>query len=65
MKRFRVYEMIGNYSKLVLSAETFNEAQDFIQSELEVAADENIINLDDESQVENFLSYYSIEEVEI
>ena len=58
-----VREMIGNYSTVVGRFDLFDEAQDFLMSEWYKYAEENNIDLDNESEQQNFFSYYSLEEI--
>ena len=57
-----VREMIGNYSTVVGRFDLFDEAQDFLMDEWYKYAEENNIDLDNESEQQNFFSYYSLEE---
>mgnify|MGYP006908873564 CR=1 FL=1 len=54
MKRYAVYEMIGNFSHMIYVSDNFYDVQDFLQT----AFDES--DCEDE---ELFYSYYSIHEV--
>lgn len=56
---YSIYEMIGNFSAKVAEFDTMYEVQDYFDERLN-AAD---INPDDESEVELFYSYFSIERV--
>lgn len=55
---YSIYEMIGNTSAKVAECDTMYEVQDYFDERLN-AAD---INLNDESEVELFYSYFSVEE---
>lgn len=54
---YSIYEMIGNISAKVAECDTMYEVQDYFDERLN-AAD---INLNDESEVELFYSYFSVE----
>ena len=56
---YSIYEMIGNFFAKVAEFDTMYEVQDYFDERLN-AAD---INPDDESEVELFYSYFSIERV--
>lgn len=60
MKTYAVYEQIGNFCDIVFSSDSFYEVQDFLENRLLNSG----INLDDESEVEAFYSYFSIDEKE-
>ena len=57
-KIYDVYMMLGNFSHLVFSSDNFYEVQDYLEQELLDSG----IDIDDEAEVENFYSYYSISE---
>ena len=56
-KTYQVWEQIGNFADVVFSG-TFNECQDYLEDRLL----ESGTNIDDESAVELFYSYFSIDE---
>ena len=58
MKTYNVYEAFGNYSFLAFTSDSFNECQDYLENRLL----ESEVDIDNESEVENFYSYFSIEE---
>lgn len=57
---YTVHEMIGNFSTEVFRSESFNEVRDYLESRLDK---EETVDKEDEAEVENFFSYFSIEEV--
>lgn len=60
MKVYNVYESIGNFCDIVFTSDSFNDVQDYLQNRL----DNSDVNIDDETEVENFYSYFSIDETE-
>ena len=59
-KIYNVYEQIGNFANLVFTSEYFDDIQEYLESRLV----ESDYNVDDESEVQLFYSYFTIEEVE-
>ena len=60
MKVYNVYESIGNFCDIVFTSDSFNECQDYLENRLYTSE----IDIDDETEVENFYSYFSIDETE-
>lgn len=54
-----IYEQIGNFANEVFRSDNFYETQDYLESRLNNSG----IDIDDESEVENFYSYFYIREV--
>ena len=63
MKKIYVLtEQVGNYSVERLSTQYFNEIEEYLQAELYRLVEGDEIDINNEVEVQNFYSYYSITE---